>query len=518
MPKLSKLERTLLLDNPDLFVLKYFAKKLAPLPGAEPMLKDFHLRLIHTATTEPRSLILYPAGHGKTTLISTCLPIWAFCRDPNIRIGIIAKNDDEAENIGQAIQAELIGNEDLIRDFGPFVPTRESGKPFSTKRMSVAGRTRIAKEPTVALFGAGSRGALGHRTDWIICDDIVHDQNAATPERREKLREWFNQGPATSGEYLDSRLTVVGTRFDPADLYQDLIDLETYAVQHEDAVTDEDEGKTLWPERWPWIRLMERKIEMGTLDFNKRYRNIAVDRSRMAFREEWIRGGYIGKVKFPGCLDRNYKVGQFEKDWWRYAAFDPAIGITRSRKFCAHVVLAVGSCADHDKCFWVVDLEREQLTLPQQVDLIIRKHEDYDLFESIVEANAYQAGLLQAIKQKLDEQGKALRVNPHYTTRTNKPDPELGAHAMSRWFENGQVHIPWGDEHSKRKMQQLVDELIQFPGKYTDTVMAMWMAWRSAQETGPRFESSNYLKKRAPKWEHRTRRRRILNPYYLRTE
>jgi hypothetical protein len=81
-------QRQLLLDNPALFIVTYFphrineARRVPPPPDP-------------TATTQTRSLILYPAGHGKTTLVSTLLPIWALCKDPNIRIVIIGKNDTE---------------------------------------------------------------------------------------------------------------------------------------------------------------------------------------------------------------------------------------------------------------------------------------------------------------------------------------------------------------------------------------------------------------------------------------
>lgn len=508
-------ERQLLLANPDLFCLHYFPHKFRPHPKSPAKLEDFHLRLISTATTEPRSLILYPAGHGKTTLVSTCLPIWAVCADPNVRIAIIAKNDADANNIGQAIQGELLGNQDLIQDFGPFLPEPDSNKPFAVTKMSVAKRTRIDKSPTISLFGSGSRNALGLRTDWVICDDIIHDRNSATPEQREKIREWYNQGPATSGEYIDSRLTVVGTRFDPQDLYAELEELGSYHIQHEDAISDEEQQTTLWTERWPWVRLMQRKLEMGTLDFNKRYRNIAVDKSRMAFREEYIKGGSIGKAEFPGCLDRNYVCGEHEQSWRKFAGFDPAVGLTRSRKFCAHVVLGQGSCREHERCYWVIDLEREQLTLPQQVDMVISKHQHYDLFETNVEANSYQMGLYQAIKSKMDESQIALKVEPHYTTRINKPDPEMGVMSMARFFENGWFHIPWGNPESRRKMQQLVDELVQYPaGKYSDTVLALWIGWRRAQEGAPRFTSINYMKQVAPTLARKTRRRTLANPYY----
>ena len=503
-----------LIDDPALFIVTYFPHRISKL-------EDFHLRLIESATQKNRALILYPAGHGKTTLVSTLLPIWALCKDPNIRIAIIGKNDTEAEGIMSVIQSELVDNQELIRDFGPFRPEPESNKPWALGRISVAKRTRRAKEPTITVFGSSAKTVLGFRTDWTICDDVITEKNSSTPEQRRKIRDWFDLCVETGPEHVHSRLTVVGTRFDPADLYGDLEEMadpedgsRIWEFQYEDAVADEEEHLTLWPERWPWKRLMQQKAKVGTLSFNKRYRNIAVDASRMVFKEEYVKGGWIRDVEYPGCLDRNYKVGDYGDNWRRVSGFDPAIGGTRSAKFCAHTVLAQASCKDHERCYWVIDLERQQLTLPQQVETIISKHQQYQLICSMVEANSYQAGLLDAIKGKLDETGAALSIEPHHTGRTNKPDPELGVQSMSPWFESGKVHIPWGDAHSMRKMKQLVEELIMYPGKTTDTVMSFWFAWRKLEHSAPRFTTQNRLVREAPFWAQKLGRRVVQNPAY----
>lgn len=514
---LSLEARGFLLDNPDAFILYYFGHRIEEL-------EQFHLRLIHNATQRPRGLILYPAAHGKTTLVSELLPIWAICRNPNVRVVDIAKNDIDAKSITRSIQSELLSNNRLISDFGPFKPDGDESKAWALERFDVAARTRHGKSSTWAAFGAGARTALGYRTDWTICDDVVTDVNSSTPEQRGKLREWFNQGPETMGDHGDSRLTVVGTRFHPEDLYGDLMEMvlpdtgrNIWHVQTEFAVLDPDLKKVLWPKRRPWIWLMQRKAAMGTLDFNKRFNNIAVDPSRMVFKEEYVRGGYIGKLKYPGCIDKNYSVGDIpDQTWRRYAGFDPAVGkISRSSKFCAHITLAVGSCQDHERCYWVVDLYRDQMTLPQQVDHIIEKHVKYDVGTTMVEANSYQMGLYQAIKNKLDQEGMALDIKPHYTSRMNKPDPETGVQAMAPWFEDGKIHIPWGSPHSQRVMAQFVDELVQYPGRTTDTVMAFWFAWRQATEMGPKFRSQHYLKR--PLWSPYNKGRFVKNPIYERS-
>lgn len=513
-------EKQFLLDDPALFTLHYFDEEIQKL-------EDFHLRLIETATKEEKGLILYPAGHGKTTLVSTILPIWAVCRDPNVRVAIIAKNDKDAENIARAIHAQFADNQKLIEDFGPFRPENDPTKPWALKAISVAKRTLKAKEPNLAFFGAGAKNVLGHRTDWTICDDVVTGDNSATPLQREKMRTWFNQAVDTMARLPTSRVTVVGTRFHPEDLYGDLIELadpehglKIWKVQHEDAIVNAEEHKTLWPAFWPWKKLMQKKAGMGTLDFNKRYRNWAVDPSRMIFREEYITGGYVGNVKYPGCIDSKYRVGEKEDSWPVFCGFDPAIGTTRHAKFCCHITLALGSCSEHEQCIWIVDMLREQLTLPQQIDTILEQHQRYGALLSRVENNSYQQGLMDAVKAKMEEQGLAFRIEGHLTNSQAKHDPELGVARMSPWFENGQVHIPWGNPESMRKMAQIRDELVQYPdGRTTDTVMAFWFAWLAAQDGFNTYRSFNRLldKPGGPSIVGRKiSRRTVVNPVYLR--
>lgn len=513
--------KKILLANPDLFLLHYFGDEIAKL-------EDFHRRLITTATTKRRGLVLYPAGHGKTTLVSTMLPIWALCADKESKTAIIAKNEQDAKGIMRDLQAKMMSNEELIRDFGPFYDA--SGEhAWSITRLDVA-RCKVLKEGSIQIYGSKGN-VLGKRFNWIICDDVVTEKNSATPEQRLQMREWFNLGVATMPKYpepkpgiQESRITVVGTLFHPEDLYHDLRELETedgvpmYFTQHEDAIVDEEEKVALWPARWTWDLLMQQKELMGTIDFNKRYRNVAVDPSQMLFKEEYIRGGKYGKDTFPGCLDQNYSAGDYQENWKRIAGFDPAIGHSKIAKFCAHLTLGVGSCQQHERCFWVIDLVRDQFTQPQQIDLIIDRHEEYDLFSTVIEVNGYQAGLQETVQTKLDEQGLTMLIEPHHTSRNNKPDPEVGVSGMSSMIERGMLHIPWADPHSRRVMKQLVGELIEFgAGRTDDTVMALWFAWKRAREASPRYQSFNRLDPTPARPKSSVfagKGRSVKNPYY----
>jgi hypothetical protein len=83
--------------------------------------------------------------------------------------------------------------------------------------------------------------------------------------------------------------------------------------------------------------------------------------------------------------------------------------------------------------------------------------------------------------------------------------------------ENGQLHIPYGDAHSRTLMQQFIDELVQWPGgRTTDTVMAFWFAWKLAQEAAPKFSSFNRLHEpKKTTWGTNASRKRVVqNPAY----
>lgn len=500
------------------FLVRYFGDSFsAPL-------EDFHMRLINTALYQARGLVLFPAGHGKTTLISTKLPILAAIRNPNIRISIIGKNDDEASAIMSSIQAELEQNDQLIEDYGPFRP--DAGDPmrrWTTTAVSIRARTRLGKEHTISVFGAGSRQILGWRSDWVICDDVVTEKNSATPDQRSKHVTWFNDCVSTSPAKIKAgdihgRITVVGTMFHPHDLYATITDKRKrdgtpmYTTHREDAIRDEEKHLPLWPSVWSWGDLMDVKSSEGTLSFNKRYRNKPVDESQQPFREEHIRGD----GDHPGCLKDDMVIGVAEPEWRIFQALDPAVGKTKSAKFCGHIVFAIDPLFPRRRI--LIDITRAQLTVPQQRDLIIDTHlywgTQANMVLSVTESNAYQAGLKQIIDEKCEQIGVTIRVEGH-TTGLNKQDPEIGIPSLGPLVENGDLWIPYGNAESRRKANLLIEELVEYPFfKYSDLLMALWMGHLRSQTAIPNYKSFNRL---APQHRYRRtngRRGMKKNPYF----
>lgn len=515
------IQSLILPGNEEAFLRYYFPHRL------DAALEDFHMRLIDTALYVPRGLVLFPAGHGKTTLISELLPILRICRDPNCRGVIIQKNDDDAASVMSSIKAEMESNEKLIADWGPFKPDpntypQDEGKRWQSTWIDVHHRTRVHRSPTIAAFGAGARNVLGHRSDWLVCDDVVTEKNSATEEQRYKHLQWFTLAVETSGEKKKAgetagQITVVGTMFHPHDLYASIIAKRdskgrpVYKNHREDAIKDEAKHLPLWPAAWTWEELMDKRADIGALSFNKRYRNKPVDESEQNFKEEAIRG----LPPHKGCLDHDRDYGVYDPDWRIIQAFDPAIGTSRGHKFCGHLVIGIPPEAKDHRC--LIEIDRAQLTMPQQVDRIIHTALEYpNMQTSVIEVNAYQKGLQQAIEERCEQLGiPPIHMTPHVTGR-NKQDPDIGLPSLQPLVEKYLLRFPYGNEEGKRRSEMLIQEMVEYPFfAYSDLLMALWFACKQARETLPIYKSFNRLTDKKRRILGRAGgARTIRNPYY----
>lgn len=498
-----------LLAHPDLFILHYFGHQIEHL-------KDFQAELLRLTQRELRLLALLPAQHGKTTLLSTKLPIYELCKNPDVRITLIAKNDQDAQSIMRSIIAELEGNKRLIADFGPFRPPQGAAKPWGTEQLSIQKRSLIDPRATIEAYGSGAN-VLGHRGDLWICDDIVTEKNSANEEQRERLKEYFDVAVET-GPVGEGRLVVVGTRFHMQDLYGDVearVDddgLPIYRTFFRDAVVGDFES-SIWPEVWSVAALRRIRAGIGSISFDKRYRNRPRDASLITFREEWIQGSVT--EGFPGCLDYDRGIGA-QAQWRVFTGFDPAVGTSKDAKFCGTAVIGQDPAEDDEK-YYIVDLGREQLTMPSQVNHLLNNHMEYAAFCTVTESNGYQRGLHQFVMQTIEERGlPKLKFMPHQTGR-EKLDPDAGVSSLAPLVENGLLRFPYGTPEGKRKSKLLIEEMISYPqGKYSDILMALWFAVIAARKYGKSLGSVNLLRKRGDKmWLRGSSSRHIKrNPWY----
>jgi len=352
------------LENADLFIEHYSKGSTVPL-----RLNPFQRLTLKEYATHSRIVLLMPATHGKSTLISMWYAIWRVCQNPNIRIIIVFKNDKEKGHYAKAIRNELSTNQMLIADFGPFKPKARDAK-WSDEAIEVAGRQlKGVPQPTIEFASVNSIAqVLGHRCDEYILDDTVTPENINTLKLRNDWMDVFLDGIDKGPQYLwdinpdydPSRpedvfnkffLTkpdniywptdlrpygqpivyekggVMGTVFHTDDPYhriglppQGLVpgklykgNVPPFVVLYWDCyVHDEDNNLTeepLFYPRWTREKLLIEEGK-GAQSFLRRMRNIAVDEGNVTFKNFWIKGDTIDGVEYPGVLDKYRQFGQ----------------------------------------------------------------------------------------------------------------------------------------------------------------------------------------------------------------
>jgi hypothetical protein len=387
----KEIAAAVLLSHPAIFSAYFFNRRI----------KDFQAEALWAAHTCKHILEVWPEAFGKTTLLAKDLPIYEACRNPNIRIVICVKTDKPtAEDISGAVKRTLITNKRLIEWFGPF-----KSDLWKMLEFNFAKRQIDSEHPTMRFIGA-KPSTVGTGCDLFIGDDLVHDENSKTPERRASLESWFlttaesmprpmwdrnldtgwlevpefapngqvflwPRDPETGRPEEYERLVLDGTIYQVEDLLArragdveqlpqgvviddayrlahdiDLAEVAGWKVLYFDCWRDAAETQPLWAEHRDVEWLAAELERRDYVAFNKRLRNRAINEQDQVFKAAYIRGGAYDGVHYPGVRDAQLTVGQYTKTQILVCVCDPSSG-RRSRRSSksAYLVLAAEKTA-----------------------------------------------------------------------------------------------------------------------------------------------------------------------------
>lgn len=470
---------------------------------------------------KPNVLVLWPAGFGKTTVVSTrVLPVMSICDNPNARLQFIAKNETEAFSFSTNIRRELL-NPRLVDDFGSFRPTDKT-TPWSNQCFSVEQRQWKDARENFEFFGTNSHAELGKRSDQVYIDDPETPDTARTPDQREKLNEWMRIGPLTSARPIWPRdklgnvmrpkhiswtrtarywgTGVVGTIFHPEAFYGSLMKDPTFTCIKFDCYKDKKCTISLSDKMLDTAALERERKSIGVLAFNKRYRNIAFNEEEMAFREAWVRGYEEEvngqRIRHVGCLDDGRSFGDVDEAWELHLGFDPASGSkSRWSAYSAYVVLGYDP-NEAEETVYLVDYLKLQDGFDRMLDHLLEGNPRYSIEGlysmynykyGVVEKNAFGKWIVNndRIKPYID---KGI-ILPHYTG-TNKTDPEAGVFAMGAMIQDGRFRIPYKESSDKAKAETFIEELLMYPKGTCDLVMATWLAKQHMKKKNIKYHTT----------------------------
>ena len=456
---------------------------------------------------KPNVLVLWPAGFGKTTVVtSRVLPVMSICDNPNARLQFIGKGDEDVSSFSRSIRRELESKK-LTDDFGIFKPN-DRAVPWSDRAFSVAQREWRDMRENFEFYGTNSHLELGKRSDQVYIDDVETPDTAGTPDMRSKQMTWMRQGPLTSARPLWARDStgrvlvpkgikwsnktrywgtgVVGTIFNPEAFYATLMKDPTFTCVKFDCYKDKACKVSLSNKMLPAADLDRERKSIGVLAFNKRYRNIAFNEEEMAFREAWVRGQEEEvnnqRIQHIGCLDMERSFESVDSKWEVYLGFDPASG-SRSRwsAYAAYVVLGYDK-EDPEHRVYLIDYAKIQDNFDRMLDTLLLGnplyridgfYEKYKYKIGTVEKNAFGKWMVDndRVKSYVDKR----IIQPH-DTGNNKSDPEAGVFSMGEMVQNGRFRIPYATAADQEKAEVFIQDLLLYPKGTCDLVMAMWLA------------------------------------------
>jgi len=534
-----------------LFGAYYFGLKMA----------DFMGDMVSFSDTHQRACILIPAGHTKSSTFGNYNIIRHMCWNPNIRIQLIMSVFEDAEEYCKAIQNEITSNELLMNDFGQFYNSRD----WTGSKFTIAQRQHNDPHATLTVYGAGGKSMnwslKGKGCDYAVMDDVVTEDTANSPETRKRQRSWarmtvfknprpmwpihpryglmvpkgmvwpadapYNPRPGAKIPY--GKIDAPGTRFDPHDLYQDLMDDPLWDTLTLDCWTDENESKPLWPDYWT-NEALQAERESGLLYFNKRMRNRPQDESEIVFHREW----FMGDEDHPGCLNRGRSFGELPidddgslLDLFKPLGFDPASGeATKYAAWPTYDLLGFPRKGDTELDMrYVIDLFRAQVGVEVLLDIMLEPDEEsieykralhpgfyakYHFDVCKVERNGF-ANLMTSHARVTKAKRRGVLIEPH-TTGRNKLDPITGVKSMAQIFRDGLVDIPYKTEADKKIAKEFIDQFVYFSfdrngrkKSLTDYVMAFWFAELAIRATGTTNKA----------YRHPSSPYTIANPYYV---
>lgn len=383
------------------------------------VLGSIHEELIrwwYREESKSHQLVLLPRDHCKSAMIAYRVA-WEITKDPTIRVLYISSTSNLA--IKQLKFIKDILTSDIYRFYWPEMVNVEESKreKWTETEISVDHPKRTAeavRDPTVFCAGL-TTGITGMHCDIAVLDDVVVRENAYTVEGRERVQSQYSL--LSSIESADAKEWVVGTRYHPKDLYNDLLQMAVDTYSDEGELTGSD----------PLYEIFERKVEDrgdGTGQFlwprQQRYDSkwFGFDQNILAKK----RAQYLDRVQFKAqyyndpndvenaVINRDYfqyydpKYMKRDNGKWYFrdrrlnvfASVDFAFSLSRKADYTAIVVVGV----DSDYNYYVLDIDRFKTDkISEYFTRILNLHRKWDFRKIRAEVTSAQQVIVNDLKQ-----------------------------------------------------------------------------------------------------------------------
>lgn len=362
-----------------------------------------------------------------------------------------------------------IESNDILKD-RLYPDSRNSGAWASTNIVCRNGARLTCKG-----FGSSVRGAHPY---WIVVDDGLKDNVIYSALQRQKSIDYFH---AVIMNMLvpGGQIIVVGTPFHASDLYGDLRSKSIFATKNKkgwfviEYPAIFPDGRILWPQRWSFFDLMDKKATQGNIIFSRENLCRPITNEASIFPLKVLERSLVRMENYTLVRNRDDFPIKFNKV---VTGCDFAISANVGSDYTVFTTWGVD---DETGERWLLNFYRDRgKTFHEQMQVLKGINARFRPDSMVMEQNTFQ----QIFVQESDKQG--LPVIGH-TTGIDKYDLKTGWPGLAIDFERGKIHIPTGDKYSQDVKDLIFSDLgsvaftdkgLESVGEHDDISSSFWLA------------------------------------------
>ena len=324
-------------------------------------------------------------------------------------------------------------------------------------------------------FGSSVRGAHPY---WIVVDDGLKDNVIYSQLQRQKSIDYFHS-VIMNMLVPGGQIIVVGTPFHASDLYGDLKSKSIHATGNKkgwfviEYPAIFPDGRILWPQRWSFFDLMDKKATQGNIIFSRENLCRPITNESSIFPLKVLERSLVRMENYVLVRNRDDFPIKFNKV---VVGCDFAISANVGTDYTVFTVWGVD---DETGERWLLHFYRDKgKTFHEQMQVLKGINVRFRPDTMILEQNTFQ----QIFVQESDKQG--LPVIGH-TTSIDKYDLKTGWPGLAIDFERGKIHIPIGDKYSQDVKDLIFSDLgsvaftdkgLESVGEHDDISSSFWLA------------------------------------------
>jgi hypothetical protein len=449
-----------------------FIKLVAP----QRVLGSVHEELVRWWTRDDaldNQLVLLPRDHQKSAMIAYRVAWW-ITKHPDTTVLYVSATAGLAEKQLKFIKDILLS--DVYRFYWPEMVDASENKRerWSVDEVSVDHPLRkkeAVRDATIKAVGL-TANTTGLHCKVAVLDDIVVPGNAYTQIGREQVQSFYSQ--LSSIETTDAKEWAVGTRYHPADIYRDMIDMREF---YYDEATGEDveqsvyevfervvetNGEFLWPRQrrsdgrtfgFDNSILARKKAKyLDVTQFYAQYYNNPNSQENQLIDPAKFQ--YYSREKLLNISDGWYLDGELLAV---YAGMDFAYSVSESADFTVIMVVGVNNKGQ----IFVLDIDRFRTNkVSEMYERVLKSYRKWGFRKLRAEVTAAQSLIVQQFKEHMRKQGVAISIDEHRPT-TNKVE-RIQAALEPRYAQGTIWHYKGGN------CQTLEEELVMEHPEHDD--------------------------------------------------